>query len=100
MIIFKDNLKLGIVLGLVAPLGGLLLFKWYKFGIFTFKEFFQFIFLEPGFKTLSAGLSISLLLNALLFTLYINSRKDNTAKGIFITTAIYGMIILLIKTFA
>ncbi len=100
MIIFKDNLKLGLVLGLIAPLGGLLLFKWYKFGIFTFKEFFQFIFLEPGFKTLSAGLSISLLLNALLFTLYINSRKDNTAKGIFITTAVYGLIILLIKTFA
>ncbi len=100
MIIFKDNLKLGLVLGLIAPLGGLLLFKWYKFGIFTFKEFFQFIFLEPGFKTLSAGLSLSLLLNALLFTLYINSRKDNTAKGIFITTAVYGMIILLIKTFA
>ena len=100
MIIFKDNLKLGLVLGLIAPLGGLLLFKWYKFGIFTFKEFFQFIFLEPGFKTLSAGLSISLLLNALFFTLYINSRKDNTAKGIFITTAVYGLIILLIKTFA
>jgi hypothetical protein len=100
MIIFKDNLKLGLVLGLIAPLGGLLLFKWYKFGIFTFKEFFQFIFLEPGFKTLSAGLSLSLLLNALLFTLYINSRKDNTAKGIFITTAVYGLIILLIKTFA
>ncbi len=100
MIIFKDNLKLGLVLGLIAPLGGLLLFKWYKFGIFTFKEFFQFIFLEPGFKTLSAGLSISLLLNALLFTFYINSRKDNTAKGIFITTAVYGLIILLIKTFA
>lgn len=100
MIIFKDNLKLGIVLGLIAPLGGLLLFKWYKFGIFTFKEFFQFIYLEPGFRTLSAGLSLSLLLNALLFTLYINSRKDNTAKGIFITTAVYGLIILLIKTFA
>lgn len=100
MIFLKDNLKLGLVLGLIAPLGGLMLFKWYKFGIFTYKEFFQFIFLEPGFKTLSAGLSISLLLNALLFTLYINSRKDNTAKGIFITTAVYGMIILLVKTFA
>jgi hypothetical protein len=100
MIFSKDNLKLGLILGLLAPMLGLLTFKWYKFGIFSLKEFFQFLFVEPGFRTLSAGLSLSLLANALIFTLYINAEKDKTAKGIFITTAIYGMVILLIKTFA
>ncbi len=100
MIFTKDNLKLGIVWGLMAPVTGLLLFKWYKFGIFTFKEFFQFIYLEPGFRTLSAALSISLLMNALVFTFYINTQKDRTAKGVFISTVLYGMVILLIKTFA
>lgn len=100
MIFTKDNLKLGIVWGLIAPVAGLLLFKWYKFGIFTFKEFFQFIYLEPGFRTLSAALSISLLMNALVFTFYINTQKDRTAKGVFISTVLYGMAILLIKTFA
>jgi hypothetical protein len=34
-----------------------------------------------------------------LFTIYINTNKDNTAKGIFITTLIYGLIVLSIKTF-
>lgn len=100
MILFRDNLKMGLLLGFIAPILGFLSFKWYKFGIFTYKEFFQFLYVEPGFKTLSAGLSISLLANALIFTLYVNSKKDQTAKGIFITTACYGMIILLIKTFA
>ncbi len=100
MIFSKDNFKLGLILGLLAPMLGLLTFKWYKFGIFSLKEFFQFLFVEPGFRTLSAGLSLSLLANALIFTLYINAEKDKTAKGIFITTAIYGMAILLIKTFA
>jgi hypothetical protein len=100
MILFKDNLKLGMVLGLIAPILGFLAFKWYKFGIFSYKEFFQFLYVEPGFRTLSAGMSISLLANALIFTLYINARRDRTAKGIFITTAIYGFFILLIKTFA
>jgi len=63
------------------------------------KETLQFMLLEPGYRTLSAALSISLLLNATLFTIYINSRKDQTAKGIFFTTLVYGLIVLIIKTF-
>ena len=100
MILKKDNFVLGLVLGLIAPVFGILLFKWYKFGIFSMKEFFQFIYFEPGYRTLSVALSLSLLLNALIFTLYINAGKDRTARGIFGTTAIYGLIVLLIKTFA
>ena len=99
MIFKKDNFWLGLVLGMLAPVLGLILFKVYKFGVFTFKETFQFMFLEPGFKTLSVGLSLSLLLNAALFTLYINAAKDKTAKGIFVTTLVYGSFILLVKTF-
>lgn len=99
MIFKKDNFWLGLILGMLAPVLGLILFKVYKFGVFTFKETFQFMFLEPGFKTLSVGLSLSLLLNAALFTLYINAAKDKTAKGIFVTTLVYGSFILLVKTF-
>ena len=100
MIFTKDDTRLGLILGVIAPIIGFLIFKWTKFGIFSFKEFFQYIYLEPGFKTLSVALSLSLLANALIFTLYINTYKDKTAKGIFITTCLYGMVILLIKTFA
>lgn len=89
---------MGMIMGLIAPMLGLILFKVNKFGVFTFKETFQYMFLEPGFKTLSVGLSLSLLLNALLFTLYINAHKDKTAKGIFATTIVYGAFILIVKT--
>lgn len=99
MILKKDSIGLGLILGLFAPLLGLVFFKMYKFSVFSFKETFQFMIYEPGFKTLSVALSLSLLLNALLFTIYINTNKDNTAKGIFITTLIYGLIVLSIKTF-
>ena len=98
MIFKKDNFIYGMILGLLAPLIGLLLFKWYKFGVFTFKETFQFMVYEPGFKTLTVGLSLSLLLSALMFTLYINSGRDKTAKGIFVTTMVYGLFILIVKT--
>jgi len=100
MIFKKDKFLLGLVLGTIAPLLGLLLFKVYKFGVFTMQETFQFMLLEPGYRTLTVALSLSLLLNALLFTIYINSSKDKTAKGIFVTTFIYGIIVLSIKTFA
>jgi len=99
MIFKKDNFLLGIVLGLIAPLLGILLFKFVKFNVFSFKETFEYMILEPGYKTLTVALTLSLLLNALLFTIYINSSKDKTAKGIFVLTVIYGLLVLIIKTF-
>ena len=100
MIFKKDNFLLGIILGTIAPILGLLLFKMYKFSVFSIRETFQFMLYEPGYRTLSVALSVSLLLNALLFTIYINAAKDKTAKGIFVTTFIYGIVVLSIKTFA
>ncbi len=99
MIFKKDNFLMGIVLGLIAPLMGILLFKFVKFNVFSFRETFEYMILEPGYKTLTVALTLSLLLNALLFTIYINSSKDKTAKGIFVLTVIYGLLVLIIKTF-
>ena len=99
MIFKKDNFWLGIVLGTIAPILGLLLFKWYKFSSFTFSDTLGAI-LKPPYNILSVALSLSLLLNALIFTIYLNTGKDYTAKGIFVTTVVYGIIVLSIKTFA
>jgi L-cystine uptake protein TcyP (sodium:dicarboxylate symporter family) len=96
----KDNFLMGLIMGLVAPVLGILLFKMYNFKSLSVKETIQWMFyIEPGFKTLTVALSLSLLLNALLFTIYINTHKDKTAKGIFATTLVYGLIVLSIKTF-
>jgi len=99
MILKKDNFILGLVLGVLAPILGLLIFKMYKFSVYSISDTLQYMIVEPGYKTLSVALSLSLLLNALLFTIYINSGRDYTAKGIFVTTLIYGLIVLSIKTF-
>ena len=95
----KDNFWMGAIMGLIAPIVGIIIFKMNKFRVFSFSETFQYLFLEPGFKTLTVALSLSLLLNALLFTIYINARKDKTAKGIFATTVLYGLLVLIVKTF-
>jgi hypothetical protein len=93
----KDNLTYGIVLGFAAPILGLLLLKFKRYGMLSFKEVLQYIYLQPDHSIITAGLSVSLMANALLFTIYINRNVDHTAKGIFISTLIYGLIILGIK---
>jgi hypothetical protein len=44
--------------------------------------------------------SVSLIANAVLFTFYVNARKDKTIKGIFLATVLYGITVLLIKVIA
>ncbi len=93
----KDNFVFGCVLGLLAPIAGLILLKYYKFGMLSYKEVLQFIYTQPGHGIMTAGLSVSLMMNAFFFTMYVNGRKDHTGKGLFVTTVLYGVVILLIK---
>lgn len=98
MIFKKDNVLFGVILGFLAPFLGLVGFILYKLRPLTILEGFQFLYHDPEHRMFPAALSVSLLLNALLFTIYINSSKDLTAKGIFFSTMFYGIIILVIKT--
>ena len=100
MIFKKDSFVWGCTLGFLGPILGILIFKMVKFGVFDFKEIFQFMLLEPGHRTLTVALSLSLMVNAVLFTIYINAHKDKTAKGIFALTCAYGLLVLSIKTFS
>ncbi len=97
MIFKKDNLKLGLVLGLLGPILGLIVVYFVKedFNSLSFGEFLDLFFNTNRLIT-SIG-SLSLLANVVLFTLYVNTHRDKTAKGIFIITLIYGIIILLLK---
>jgi hypothetical protein len=89
----KDSMRLGIILGFLAPIFGMFIYYLIQFRMFTLREFFS-VMLEQ--KTLLSGIvSISLIANAVVFTLYINTRKDRTARGIFIATCIYAIIALL-----
>jgi hypothetical protein len=91
----KDSLPLGIGIGLVAPLLGLIILKSINFPSVTFGEFLNFFVHENRLIT-SLG-SLCLLANVVFFTLYINTRRDKTATGIFVITLIYGIGILLLK---
>jgi uncharacterized membrane protein len=98
LILQKDNLRLGLVVGVIAPLIGMLIYYFWKFfPTFSVGEFLHVLMMQ---KTLiTALISFSLLANAVVFTLYINTRKDRTAKGIFIITCIYAVAAFILKLF-
>ncbi|HVZ56553.1 MAG TPA: hypothetical protein VG870_07840 [Chitinophagaceae bacterium] len=96
-ILKKDNLKLGLILGFLGPLLGLVIIYFIKFPSYSFPEFLD-EFVHTNKLITSIG-SLSLLANIVLFTLYINTHRDQTAKGIFYTTLIYGIAILVMKIF-
>ena len=95
MILQKDNLRLGIVLGLIGPLVGLVVIYLIKFSGVGFGDFLDEFFNDN--KLITSNGTLSLLANVVLFTLYINTHRDNTAKGIFIITLIYGIALLVLK---
>lgn len=97
MIFKRDNLKLGLVLGLIGPILGLVVIYFIKFSSWRFTEFID-EFIHTNRLITSIG-SLCLLANVVFFTIYINTQKDRTARGIFLTTLVYGILILMLKLF-
>ena len=92
----KDNLRLGLVLGFLAPLLSLVVYYLIKFyPTFSVGEFLTFI--ADNKRQITAIVVPCLILNIALFTVYINTHRDKTAKGVFAITLIYAIIALLLK---
>jgi hypothetical protein len=92
----RDNIRLGLLLGFIAPIVSLGIYYLLKFfPLFTVNDFFSFI---TSNKNQITAISVPcLVLNIALFTIYINSHRDKTAKGIFGVTLIYAIMALLLK---
>lgn len=95
----KDNFIFGFLMGLIAPFLGFAVFKYTNLKTLNYWQALQYLFVQPGHRMLTVAISLSLMANAVLFTIYINARIDNTAKGIFVATLIYALTALSIKTF-
>lgn len=91
----RDNLQLGLLLGFVLPLVVFLIIYLVRFSDSSLSDFVR-TFAEQ--KSLITFFGVwCLVCNIALFTYYVNTQKDKTAKGIFTVTLIYGIGILLAK---
>lgn len=93
--LIKDNLRLGLILGLIAPLIVFFFVYLFKFSGYSLDAFLR-VFLNEK-KIITFWGVWCLVGNIALFTYYINTAKDKTAKGIFAITVVYGIGILLLK---
>ena len=92
----KNNIRFGVLLGFIAPLLSLVIYYFVRFyPLYSVNEFLTFV---AENKNQVTAISVPcLILNIALFTYYINSQKDQTAKGIFAITLIYAIGSLLLK---
>lgn len=91
----KDNLQLGIVLGLLLPVLIFLIIYLVRFNDSPLDEFVKTFSVQKSLITFFGVWC--LVSNIALFTYYVNTQKDRTAKGIFAMTLVYGIGILLAK---
>lgn len=90
-----DNLKLGLLLALVLPLAVFFLIYFARFSYYPLDEFMQTLRQETRLITFFAAWC--LVANIALFTLFINTRRDRSARGVFIVTVIYGALFLMVR---
>jgi hypothetical protein len=92
----KDDLRFGMLLGFIAPLLSLVAYYFWKFyPLYSVSDCMHFV---AANKSQITAISVPcLVLNIALFTFYINTRRDKTAKGIFAITLIYAIGALLLK---
>lgn len=95
--LIRDNIRLGLILGLIAPLIVFVIIYYYRFSGYSFDEFVD-VFLKENRLITFFG-AWCLVANIALFTFYINTNRDRTARGIFLVTLIYGIAVLLLKLF-
>lgn len=96
-VLTKDNFKLGLILGFLLPFAGVVIYYYWKIYPNPFGTFLEYLTTEK--RLLSSLTVVCLLLNVGLFTAYINTHRDKTAKGVFTVTLVYAVASLLIKFF-
>lgn len=93
----KDRLLTGIIIGVLIPLIAVYIQYTLKYSGWTFGEFLHQLKMQKKFLT---GVStIALVVNGLLFGIFIHFKKYETARGVFIPTVIYGIVLLIWKLF-
>jgi hypothetical protein len=93
----RDGIGFGVLLGLLAPVASFFGYYLWKFGSYGLSEYL--FYLRTQRQLVTAITIPCLVLNIALFTLYINTRRDETAKGIFAATLLYALASLAFKYF-
>lgn len=92
----KRNVPLlGFLIGAILPIIGIFIVYLILFRSIGFPDFVKDMIHMPTQAT--KVISLGILINILPFIFYTNKRLDLTARGIFVATMLYAVVMLLIK---
>ena len=94
MIIRYNNLRLGIILGLLAPLLGFLIIYLIAFRDLSFYDYLETMAMR---KKLSSLISLSVIPNLLLFFIFIWLNYLYSARGVLASTILYALVVIVTK---
>ncbi len=92
----KDHLLTGLFVGLLAPSIGIFLFYYLNYQSRGLEDFLSFSVRE---KLLSPLLSLCCVINLALFYIFIQFNLYFSARGVILSTFIYGFFIVVLKFF-
>ena len=89
-----NSLPLGVILGIVFPVVTFFITYFIRFSDFTVSEYFDRLF---KFRIMSAMTSLSVIPNLLLFFVFIWRDLLLSARGVLLSTIIYGLVVVVFK---
>ena len=85
---------IGIIVGLIGPLLVMLSFYLIKYSRFSIPEFVNLMF---GAQIFTPLISLSVVINLLLFFLFYWTHRDYAARGVIFATMIYALLVVVLK---
>lgn len=86
---------IGFITGLIAPMLVMMCFYLVKYSRFTIGEFVN---LMLGAQIFIPLMSLSVIINLLLFFIFLWTNKDYAARGVILATMVYAFTVIIFKT--
>ena len=89
-----NNLRIGLILGILGPLLGFLVIYWVAFRGMSFSEYLDLLTYN---RKLSSIISLSVIPNLLLFFIFIWLNYLYSARGVLASTLIFALLVVITK---
>lgn len=89
-----NNIKLGIILGIIAPLLSMLVIYLLKFSEYNFQELIDFLLARGIFTKI---ISLCVIPNLALFFFFLNKNYYSSARGVLISTFLFAFFVFITK---
>ena len=89
-----NNFKLGLLLGIIAPLLSILVIYFIQFTEYNFSELIDFLVRKNFFTKI---VSLCVIPNLALFFLFLNKNYYYSARGVLISTVLFAVFVFITK---